>query len=170
MTACHFIAHLQFAFLGNIHLGHLHNSVWQVITNGSNKLSAVINTKDLLVLNDVVVDQRFNQFVYILVGCPLTRVNTQVINTHQHFLGEFDLFRYNLFLEIIVDTLRCFPRNQHCKLIYKFGFQFLRILCKFIIKHLHHVFFLGFHFAVLDHAREELLINDHSLHRRRRFK
>ncbi len=108
MTACHFVAHLYFALLGDIHLGYLHNSGGKLITDGEVETFAFQFGIQFFVATQVVDYRGANEFILVVVGSPFVQLHRLKIDISEHLLCELCTFGNNVHIGVILHPSRCF--------------------------------------------------------------
>ena len=105
------------------------------------------------------MQQFCNCVVLLFVGCPLARVNVQVINLKQKFLREFSSFRDDVGANHILNTLRHLTVHNREEFVNQTGLEFAQTLLTLFLNLLQKRFLCCFQFLVLNQTREEFLVN-----------
>ena len=93
MATCHLITDTDFTFLGDIHLGHLHDARRKFVTNRDVEFLAVQFGIDFLVFADIVDDSLANQVVLLGVVGPLAEDKGSVVEPFEQSGGKRSTLR-----------------------------------------------------------------------------
>ena len=169
MTTGHLITHLQLALLGDVYLGQLHDARWEFVPYRYLELASLVGAKHVIVLQVVVVHHAANQRTVVRITHPTVAVDGQVVEAVQDFLREFHALLDLFFLVVVVDSLAHLAAHQLHQLLYEHLLECCCFDVEFLIDGFQNSFVRCFGLAVLDGAREQLLVDDNPLSRRWHF-
>src|SRR5690554_7862414 len=119
MSTGHLIPNGNLPFLGNIHLGQLHNASGQLIANGDVVFLTLFFGFKLLKLDAVVMNNPGNKVVLVLIGGPLIGIHIQVIHLLQDLLRKLSSLGYYINTQVVLNTLTGFSVYQREQFIYE---------------------------------------------------
>jgi len=105
MTSGHFITNLDLSLLGYIDFCQTYYAGRQFITYCDIVFLALINTVNLLVFYNVIMEELFNTVVFLIIRGPFVWIDIKKINLLQLFKGEFASLRNNIHIKVVLDTL-----------------------------------------------------------------
>ena len=164
VTTGHLVTHAQFALVGDIDLGHLDDTVGQLVTDGGVELLTHHLGEEGTLLNQVVADDFRNQPVELGVVGPLRYGHVGVVDFAEELLGELGTLGHHHVLGVVVDVVGNLAVEQFVQLGDNTLFQCGHILFEGSVDFLQNVLVFRLAFAVLHHAGEGLGIDDHTLH------
>ena len=163
MTTGHLIAHLQLALLGDVDLGQLHDARWEFVPDSHLELASLVRTEYVVVLQVVVVHHAAYQRAVVRVTYPTVAVDGQVVEAVQDLLREFHTLLDLLFFVVVVDPLAHLATYQFHQLLHEHLLECCCFDVEFLIDGFQNGFVSCLGLAVLDGAREQLLIDDYPL-------
>ena len=150
MAACHLVTHLQLTLLSNIDFGQFDDARWQLVSNGNLEFPALVCSKDVVVLQVVIVNHSSHQPAVVFISDPTIAVDCQVIQAVQDFLSELHSLLDLLFLVVVVDALANLASDKLHQLLYQHLFQSCCLNVKFFIDGLQDSLVSSFGFSILD--------------------
>jgi hypothetical protein len=105
MPAGHLISYLDLTLFGNINFGQTDNTCRQFITYGDVVLLALIQTINLLILNDIIMKKLLDLSFFFLSVVHLLGLTFKVINFLKHLKGELASLGDHINIQIILYTL-----------------------------------------------------------------
>ncbi len=169
MATCHLVTHADLTTLGNIHLGHLDDTIGQFISDSEVEFLTLELCIQLLEFLKIVHHTLANQSILMLVSSPAFKHHGLVINTVEALFGEMlPLLDENGSYQIL-HFLSLVVLQQRRELVNQTNMQLLCFLFVCCIHILHAQLVLLFLLAILDRAGIEFLVNNHTAQRRTRF-
>ena len=105
VAACHFVAHADFTFLGNVYLGNLHDARGQFVAYADVEFLTAEFGVDFLALAQIVNYGLADEVVLMVVVCPLRQVNGVVVDSGQCGGSETRTLGNNLAADKVLDAL-----------------------------------------------------------------
>ena len=105
MTTGELITHTNLTLFGHIYLSHLQDARRKFVTNGDSKLLTLHLSIKQLVLLHIVDDELTNEFILMLIICPLAGLDITVLQVLQVCHSELRTLRDNLCTGIVLHTL-----------------------------------------------------------------
>ena len=112
VTSCHLITDLQFTFFRYVNFSHFDDAGRKFVSDSSIIFFTLHLSFDLLVFDHKVVQQITDHIVLLFICRPLVRIDFQIIQILQGFQRKLHAFRNNIFIQVILHSLRSLPIGQ----------------------------------------------------------
>ncbi len=163
VPAGHLVTNPDLALLGKIDLGKPYDTCGQLITDGDVIPLSLVNTVNLLELDNIVVKQLLDAVVLLLVSSPFIGIDIQVIDLLQLLEGELGSLGYYVNVEIILHTLRGLAVDKDEELIHEPCLKVVRGPVEVSVYFVNEGFLYGLRLTVFNSPGEELLVDDNAL-------
>ena len=156
MTTGHLVAHADLTFLGDVYLGHLHDTRGELVADRDVEFLTTQFGIVLLVLLQVVDDGGTNQVVLGGIGRPLAHLYRGVVDFAENSLGKLGALGHDVGTHKVFHTLRNLALCEHEQLVDKYRLQAVHLLFILFVEFGQDGFVAEFRFFLLDGAREEV--------------
>jgi len=161
----HLVTHLEFPFLGNIHLGKLNNTSRKFIPNGNVVTFAFVHSIKFLEAQSEVTQQFSHLIVPNLIGRPFVGIDILIFNLMKQLGRELGSLGDQFLVVEILHTLRGLSAHQSHQFVHQTGFEFSNLLIELCLEFQENILLVSFGFLVLHHPGEQFFIHNNPVQR-----
>ena len=165
MTTGHLVAHADLTLLGDIDLGHLHDTRGEFVTDRNIEFLTAQLGIILFVFLQVVDDGGTNQLILGGIGRPLAHLYGGIVDLVEDSLGKLGSLGNDVGTHEVFHTLRNLTLSEDEQLVDENGFQAVHLLFILFVELGQNGFVAQFRFFLLDGTREEVGTDNYTFQR-----